>query len=99
MTKYNVECMARDAKMIEHEEHADIYDNFINDYIFAEDEAEAIDSAIYFLYDECIARVNSDPENYYGHTVEMGADSVTIYNEDDIPVYEYYNFKAKIVED
>lgn len=100
MKQYKIECLFRDRTMIEETRHADIYHDYWDDYITAENEEEALDFAIDSLYYNII-----DNNRIYclDYNVIIGDDldniNIMIYDKNNIPVGEYYSFKVKLIEE
>lgn len=90
--KYSVECFCRNAEMISRAELPPCSDDYVGDYIIAENEEMAISFAIDCIAEEC--RKNIEP----GQHVESTENKVVVY-DDETPMWEYYNFTAKLVED
>lgn len=87
MKKYNITNMVEKIEQIrgiEPKENTD--ENFVGDYIMADNEEEAIELAIDFLSEQIVQN---------GYKCETENNEIKVFDEDNNIIENYYNFKAQ----
>lgn len=89
MKRFDVVNAVRNAEQIAGHEPYDcnLTDNFVGDYIEAETHEEAIEYAIDAIVESI--RQNSDYSD-----IRVANDEITVYDDDEKPIEQYYNFIA-----